>query len=330
MKGQLPLLSIIIPTFNRRQYLADAIQSALEQSWPRTEVIVVDDGSTDETPAYLKSLAARYPEERFRYACQANQGPSAARNRGLAMARGTYVKFLDSDDSIETNACAEYIASLERYGADLCIGSRRYMSPEGRKWSINYVPPAGIVTDPLTAFFNLDLKPQGALWCYKRSLFNDLAWDATLLAREDTDLLVRLLVKGFLVCGAPEAAYNQRYHQIGRQMDLQFEPTVLQSIVSSNERHLLLMQAHRVSWRARRAFARSMSRSALRLWSIDRAAAHRLSRLARRAFPLPELVVTKSYPLSAGLRIIVFVLWFVGGVRLCGPLWALRSKRLAT
>lgn len=326
MDSHSPLLSIIIPTFNRQQFLSEAVQSALEQSWQNTEVIVVDDGSADDTPVFLEGLSRQYPAHRFRYAAQENRGPSAARNLGMALSKGDYVKFLDSDDSIEPTAGAAYLAAMEACNADLCIGARRYMSPEGRKWNVNYAPPSGVFPDALKAFFELELKPQGALWCFKRALFEDLAWDESLLAREDTDLLVRLLVKNAVVCGAPEAVYNQRYHQTGRQMDRQFEPAVLESIIESSERQLAVMQSAGVSRQVRRAFARSMSRTSLRLWQLDHGKAMRVYRLARRAYPIPELVVTKSYPLPRQLRILAYLLWLIGGVRLCGRLWALQTR----
>lgn len=90
----LPGVSVIVPTYNRRELLARAIDSILAQTEPVDEIIVVDDGSTDGT---AEMLASRYGE-RVRHAWQANAGVSAARNRGLAMARGTFIALLDSDD----------------------------------------------------------------------------------------------------------------------------------------------------------------------------------------------------------------------------------------
>jgi glycosyltransferase involved in cell wall biosynthesis len=91
-----PLVSVIIPTFNRACLLTQAVQSALSQSHRSLEVLVIDDGSTDGTETSLKERFAQEP--RLRYVRQPNQGVSAARNRGLAEARGELVAFLDSDD----------------------------------------------------------------------------------------------------------------------------------------------------------------------------------------------------------------------------------------
>ncbi|WFU37357.1 glycosyltransferase [Bradyrhizobium sp. CB82] len=90
------LVSIIIPTYNRYHLLAGAISSALKQTHRRIEIIVVDDGSTDDACS-LETIVARHASH-IRLLRQANSGPAAARNRGWMAARGKYVAFLDSDD----------------------------------------------------------------------------------------------------------------------------------------------------------------------------------------------------------------------------------------
>ena len=88
-----PLVSIIIPTYNRSVTVRRAVDSVLAQTFLDLEVVVVDDGSTDDTRAALSA----YPES-VRYASQRNQGPAAARNHGMRLARGEFIGFLDSDD----------------------------------------------------------------------------------------------------------------------------------------------------------------------------------------------------------------------------------------
>lgn len=88
-----PLVSVIIPTYNRRNFLEQAIQSVFSQTYPYVELIVVDDGSTDETSTLLDEF-----KERLTVLRQSNQGVSAARNRGIRAAGGEYICFLDSDD----------------------------------------------------------------------------------------------------------------------------------------------------------------------------------------------------------------------------------------
>jgi glycosyltransferase involved in cell wall biosynthesis len=86
-------VSVIIPTYNRAHLIAETILSALEQSLADREIIVVDDGSTDETSEVLRTF-----EDKVIYIRQANSGPAKARNTGIRMARGKYIAFLDSDD----------------------------------------------------------------------------------------------------------------------------------------------------------------------------------------------------------------------------------------
>jgi glycosyltransferase involved in cell wall biosynthesis len=90
-------VSIILPTYNRARFLPQAFRSIGEQTWADWEVLVVDDGSTDETAAVVAELSAR-TRNPVRYLRQDNQGPAGARNTGLDAARGDYIAFFDSDD----------------------------------------------------------------------------------------------------------------------------------------------------------------------------------------------------------------------------------------
>ncbi|MCA8987625.1 MAG: glycosyltransferase family 2 protein [Planctomycetaceae bacterium] len=92
----MPTVSIVLPTYNRANLLAEAITSALQQTWDKLEVLVVDDGSTDHTVDVVRDLARR--DERVHYFYQENAGVSEARNRALNMMSGQLVAFLDSDD----------------------------------------------------------------------------------------------------------------------------------------------------------------------------------------------------------------------------------------
>ncbi len=88
------LISAIIPVYNRKRYIAEAIDSVLAQTYSPIEIIVVDDGSTDKSAAIVKE----YQNSSIRYTFQSNQGIGAARNKGIDMAQGAYYAFLDSDD----------------------------------------------------------------------------------------------------------------------------------------------------------------------------------------------------------------------------------------
>lgn len=103
-----PLVSVIIPTFNRAGWLTETIESVLSQTYPNLELIVVDDGSTDDTAEVVQRFGNRLTHLR-----QANRGVSAARNRGVAASRGAWVAFLDSDDLWRPNKVAAQVAMFQ-------------------------------------------------------------------------------------------------------------------------------------------------------------------------------------------------------------------------
>jgi glycosyltransferase involved in cell wall biosynthesis len=115
-KRQLPRVSVIIPTHNRKAFVQEAVDSVLAQTYEDFELIVVDDGSTDGTGKVLK----RY-EKRLLYLYQANQGVSAARNNGLALAQGEFIAFLDSDDLWLPKKLAIQVAFMDQHPqAQIC------------------------------------------------------------------------------------------------------------------------------------------------------------------------------------------------------------------
>ncbi len=116
-----PLLSVVLPVYQVEPYLAECLDSLLAQTYRRLEVVVVDDGSTDAGPAIAARYAAR--DDRVRVVRQPNGGLGAARNTGLAHARGDLVTFADSDDTVPPGAYASMVATLQRSGSDLVVGA---------------------------------------------------------------------------------------------------------------------------------------------------------------------------------------------------------------
>ncbi|MCB0209229.1 MAG: glycosyltransferase [Anaerolineae bacterium] len=104
------LVSIIIPVFNGETYIVETIESVFNQTYPSWELIVVDDGSTDDTPHILRAY-----NNRIRYIYQPNSGVSAARNHGLRLAQGDYIVFLDADDLLLPNKLADQVACLDAH-----------------------------------------------------------------------------------------------------------------------------------------------------------------------------------------------------------------------
>jgi glycosyltransferase involved in cell wall biosynthesis len=197
MKSE-PLVTAIIPTFNRAGVVGEAIDSVLQQTYSKVEVIVVDDGSTDGTPAMLR----RYGNA-IRVITQENAGPSAARNRGIACANGSIVAFLDSDDLWLPAKLERQVALLQRLDASvpccLCNIAMRWKTKERSSFESGFLKPAigeGIWLNPdevlATRFV---LFTQGV--AIRRATLERIGgFDERLRLLEDHELALRLSPEG--------------------------------------------------------------------------------------------------------------------------------------
>ena len=112
-----PLISVIIPTYNRSEYICDAVDSVLAQTYGNIEIIIIDDGSTDNTEELLRRYGSK-----VKYIRQDNAGPSAARNNGIRNARGDLLAFLDSDDIWLSEKLERQIQLMEQSGGIGLVG----------------------------------------------------------------------------------------------------------------------------------------------------------------------------------------------------------------
>lgn len=113
------LITIIIPVFNAENYITSCLESILQQSYSNIEIIVINDGSIDNTEKIIEEYCIKDP--RIHYISQINSGPSAARNRGLKSATGEYIMFLDADDWLEKKCCEISINTIKAYHADMLM-----------------------------------------------------------------------------------------------------------------------------------------------------------------------------------------------------------------
>ena len=146
--------SVVIPTYNRSAWLVEAIESALAQTEPPFEIIVADDGSTDDTLAVLEKFAGR-----VKVLTQRNAGPAAARNLGIGTAGGDYVAFLDSDDLWFPWTLALYREAIERHGTPALVEGAHveFDTEQGAP----KVERAEVREEPAADYF---ASPRGALW----------------------------------------------------------------------------------------------------------------------------------------------------------------------
>ena len=118
-----PLITVVIPVYNVKLYMAECIESVIAQTWRELEIIIVDDGSTDESGGMCDEFASR--DERIRVFHTDNRGLAAARNKGISNACGEYITFLDSDDWAEPNTFEALLNTALKYGADVVSAGMR-------------------------------------------------------------------------------------------------------------------------------------------------------------------------------------------------------------
>ena len=131
------LVSVIIPLYNAEKTALLAVESVVRQTYERIELIIVDDGSTDNT---INMLSRYFNEHPFphKIICQSNSGVSTARNKGIKNASGQYVVFLDADDYIEKTALEELVDAIEKNHADIAIArSEGFDNETGNTWPID-------------------------------------------------------------------------------------------------------------------------------------------------------------------------------------------------
>ncbi|OYU17636.1 MAG: glycosyl transferase [Rhodobacteraceae bacterium PARR1] len=226
-----PDVSVLIAAYRAAAVLPVAVQAALASVGVRVEVIVVDDASNDATLAVVQRLAEQ--DARVRVASLAqNGGPSAARNRALAMARGAWVAVLDADDRMKPDRLARMIALGEaRSGAvDVVLGNLEQVDGQGR--SLGPFLPPDRVPDGLTAaaFIRGNMRPAGgqSLGYLKPVIRRDflqqhgIAYDSTLRNGEDYHLILSCLLAGGTcqVDPVPGYLYTRAAGSVSHRIDL--------------------------------------------------------------------------------------------------------------
>ncbi len=211
------MLSIVMPVYNRAAFLPTALQSIRDQQYEDWELIVVDDGSTDDTHEHLASLMANCPCP-VRYIYQENQGPAAARNRGVDAAAGEYIAFFDSDDIWLSHHLSRCVAALEAqpdadwvfssaYVENLTNGDLVRDKPyhvNGRPRKFLHLPVyerqgAKVIDYPHLCWFALRHGFETGLQCavYRRRVFRDGFRLPNFRVGEDQIFVVLALKRGF-------------------------------------------------------------------------------------------------------------------------------------
>ena len=208
-----PTISAIVPVFNGRRYLPQAVESVQLQSLPPAELIVVDDGSTDDSLAALAGLGSGLP---LRVLRQSNAGQSAARNRGAEAARGDFLAFLDQDDAWHPQHLQTLAAALAgRPEAGWAYSDFDEMDSNGNLVTHRFLAEHGL-QHPKTSLYacvaaDLMVLPSASL--LRKSAFSAVGgFDEALSGYEDDDLFVRVFRAGWTHVYVPQALVRFRVH----------------------------------------------------------------------------------------------------------------------
>ena len=195
-----PLVSVIIPAYNCERFLRDAVKSVLDQKYSPLEIIIVDDGSTDGTANVAKSFT-----ETVRYLHQTNQGPAAARNRGIEHAQGSLIAFADADDLWPANKLDQQLPYLIRDPKiDIVLGRIQQVqlseTENGQTQSEEFAEPA----------FSVNLGSA----IIRKSVFERVGmFDETMRYSEDVDWFMRAREAGATIVTIDAVTLFYRQHE---------------------------------------------------------------------------------------------------------------------
>ena len=216
------LVSILIPCYNAQQWIGEAIESALAQTWSSTEVIVVDDGSTDGSPDVIRSYGGR-----IRWESGPNRGGNHTRNRLLELAKGEWVQYLDADDYLLPTKIANQMELVQaRADADVIIGPAiwEYYEAGGTRREVPEIPEP---CDYWCLLASWQLPQTGAPLWRKSAILEVGGWDPQQPCCQEHELYLRLLMGGkrFAFSSNSGAVYRQWSDQTLCKRDIELVHT---------------------------------------------------------------------------------------------------------
>ena len=208
-----PFFSITIPAYNRAYILEETLESIHNQRFRDWEVIIVDDGSTDNTKEVVNALSLK--DSRIRYVYQDNAERSAARNNGAKHAKGSYLLFLDSDDAFREDHLEKFYAHLKSNEFPVCMlfSNLSYLTEEGLS-----TPQLPLMQEGKEFEYVLMQPITPSRVCVHKKVFQDFQFDPKIVIVEDLVLWVCIASK-YKVFQVPEPTLNYRIHD-GNSVDL--------------------------------------------------------------------------------------------------------------
>jgi glycosyltransferase involved in cell wall biosynthesis len=189
-----PLVSILIPAFNAERWISETLQSAAAQMWPRKEIIVVDDGSTDRTLA----IAERFQSREIKVVSQRNQGAAAARNHAFSLSKGEYIQWLDADDLLSRDKIVRQFDALGAYSRRTLLSSawgKFLHRPERAEFLPTSLWRDLSPVEWLLTKMGQNLHMQTATWLVSRELTEAAGpWNTSLAIDDDGEYFCRVLL----------------------------------------------------------------------------------------------------------------------------------------
>lgn len=198
------LVSVIVPVYNMADFVEPCVNCLLKQSYTSLEIVIVNDGSSDDTAKICESLAQKHPQ--ISLINQENQGVSMARNNGMKAAKGDYFIFLDADDTMPEGAVKALVEAAEANGADMTMG----------KISPNEELPIGSFSGDEFLVKCLEDNPvayYSVRTLYKRSFVEDLCFKKGFICGEDSFFVFECALKKPTVVTVDEWVYSYYIHQ---------------------------------------------------------------------------------------------------------------------
>lgn len=275
-----PVISILIPCYNAERWIGDAIESALKQTWPNKQVIVLDDGSTDNSLNVIR----RY-EGQLNWEAGPNRGGGYARNRLLELASGDWVQYLDADDYLLPEKVSDQASFVVQHPeVDIVIGptTMEFWSEQGTRQEQIVLPGPH---DFWTMLASWKLPQTGApLW--RRSAILDVGgWKRDQPCCQEHELYLRLLVGGkkFAYHSSGGSIYRQWSDQTVCKRDIPEVHRRRLEIEGKLEEHL--SRTGQLTPTRRRAISQARFEIARNAWQYDRSVAVGLMREVRRSDP---------------------------------------------
>jgi len=234
-----PLVSILIPAYNAERWIADTIRSALAQTWPRTEIIIVDDGSRDQT----LRVARHFASKNVSVVTQENQGASAARNRAFELCQGDYIQWLDADDLLAPEKVAKQMGAAGEFESKRTLLSSAWGYFIYSRNRAKFVPtPLWCDLAPIDWLIrkigqNLQMPP--ATWLVSRELTQAAGlWDSRLSFDDDGEYFCRVILASDAIRFVPEAKVFYRVSGFGSLSSMDLSDDKLASLFLSMQLHI--------------------------------------------------------------------------------------------